>query len=353
MGRPGPRRPLHPRCLWLFCAVIGLFGQADAHGGVLVDSAPAEFRRAVVTVAEENDLIMNTDRHYTQGLKVSYLGRETDANARAPFWLDRFPSVHFTAKTARIGFQLGQHIYTPADITTRELIESDRPYAGWLYAGPVAQRRGSSFGLEAMETIGLELGVIGRYSLGRDAQNYVHHLRGFALAEGWDNQLANEPGLALRLHRVWRWSPLDREGIGLDFLPHLGFSLGNIETAARIGGGVRAGWNLPDDFGVRTVDSLIPMGGGRVPGKTSPGFGVYYYSLWEGRAVGYTAFLDGNLFRSSHRVAKHVLVAEWKNGVAVVFRRFEFGITHVYRTREFARQTERDRFGSIWVKWKF
>lgn len=314
------------------------------------ETPPSGEQGAVLVIMEENDLVVQTDRHYTQGLKFSYLLPDRSA----PRWLrnvsQALPPPGLKAVHDKPGFVFGQSIFTPADNRSTELIINDRPYAGWLYGGATLQRRGKIGGdWLGMESLELDLGIIGPESLAQEAQTWVHQIRGFDIFYGWDNQLKTEPGVALRY--VWsaRYCPSDRAWF--DLIPHAGFSLGNVETAGRIGAQIRLGVNLPGDSGVRTISSLsLPSGGPMGPGKQ---FGWYVFGEAEGWAVGYTVFLDGNIFRPSHSVQKEPLVAEFKTGVVFAFSAVEVGAAYVYRTREFETQEQDNSYGSLFVKVKF
>lgn len=307
----------------------------------------------VFTFVEENDLVVDTDRHYTQGIKLSYL----EADGQLPRWLARFsrklPSLGFSNAVERIGFAIGQNIFTPADITARELLANDRPYAGWLYTGLILQRRGfSDTGHLTLEHFQLDLGVIGPESLAREAQTWVHEIRGINTPKGWDHQLKTEPGIALKYLRIWRISP-DNEQRVFDLMPLMGSSLGNVETSVRAGASLRLGWNLPDDFGAQTISSLMTTEGGWSPNRTQSRWGFYVFSGVEGSIVLYTAFLNGNLYRDSHRIDGEPFVGEWKSGAVAVLGRVETGFTYVFRTREFIGQTEDNGYGSVFIKVKW
>jgi Uncharacterized protein conserved in bacteria (DUF2219) len=82
-------------------------------------------------IQEENDvfgLTRRSDNFYTQGLRVG---------AR---WAPRsgFRFVHEDGASELWGFEFGQNIYTPSDISLTDLavLRRDRPYAGYLYVGP-------------------------------------------------------------------------------------------------------------------------------------------------------------------------------------------------------------------------
>src|SRR5205085_7821823 len=90
------------------------------------------------TVSSENDkYFAGTDRHYTNGFKLTWLG-ETDLNKSRRFvqqaanfipWMDpAHRDWHY-----KVGFAFGHNIYTPGDTDTAAPLPGDRPYAAWMY----------------------------------------------------------------------------------------------------------------------------------------------------------------------------------------------------------------------------
>jgi len=308
----------------------------------------------VFTVIEENDYVFDTDRHYTQGIKLAYVQADGDL----PRWMSelsaRIPALGFTPRADKFGYEVGQSIYTPADISAKQAVPDDRPYAGWLYAGLILQRRGPPRGEQlTKESFQLDIGIIGPQSLAEDAQKSFHKLGPSDTPKGWKHQLETEPGFVLKYQRSWRLSASDPVRRFFDFIPQAGASLGNVNTSAQLGATLRLGWNLPDDFGAQTIDSLTAPGGGCSRTPKDRQWGFYLFSGVEGATVLYNAFLDGNLFRESQQVAKEPFVGEWRSGVVFVLRRVEVGYACVYRSREFVKQAEHDRFASAFFKYKF
>ena len=311
---------------------------------------------AVHTMIEENDLVVNTDRHYTQGVKFSFL----HADGVMPDWLATFarsiPRIGVSeAGRIKFGYQLGQSIYTPADLTATRLLTDDRPYAGWLYTGWILQRRGTVGQSEwpVLENFQIDVGIIGPHSLAEETQIAVHEFRNFATPRGWRNQLHDEPGLAVKYQRAWLFSPTLTESRLVDLIPTAGVSLGNVETSFRVGAMLRLGVNIPPDFGVSTISSLATTEGGRPADHTGSRYGFYVFTAGEAWTVLYTAFLDGNLFRRSHRVDKIPFVTERKAGIVFVLDRVELAVTYVYRTPQFDGQRQDDGYGSVSLKIKF
>ena len=311
----------------------------------------AERRGAILEVDEENDWFAGTDRHYTQGARMVYLGAERSAEQG---WTAGWPAIVIRPAAVRWGAELGQSIYTPENLAARLPVNYDRPYAGWLYAGAVLQRRGTTAGgLPAWENIRLQLGVIGPASLAEAQQELAHFIGGFQKAYGWANQLHNEPGLALKVQRAWRLAPWKGLADNVDVIPHAGGSLGNVDTSLRAGALLRLGWRLPDDFGVQTIDSLALSAGGRSASAADRTRSCYFFGGIEGRAVAYNAFLDGDLFQNSQSVDKRPFVFELKTGLAIQWNRVDLAFSLVFRSEEFVGQNRWDDFGAIVLQWNF
>jgi len=186
----------------------------------------------------------------------------------------------------------------------------------------------------------------------------VHDLRDLPSANGWGNQLENEPGVMLIYERRHRWvRPLGRGGWGCDLISNVGGTLGNVYTYLNAGAEVRLGWNLPADFGT----SIIRPGGDtngpssaadpRLNGPRS--FGFHLFAGVSGRVVLRDVFLDGNTFDDSHEIDKEPLVGDYVVGASFVFRQWKVSYAQNFRTREFERQPSQHNFGSVSISWTF
>jgi hypothetical protein len=214
----------------------------------------------------------------------------------------------------------------------------------------ILQRRGVGLGdLLTLENLQLDLGIIGPDSLGGQMQTWYHH----QAPRGWSHQLEDEPGVALRYGRSWLIALPSLDQHYFDIIPHAGLSAGNVDTSFRVGAMLRAGWNIPDDFGVQAIDSLTTSEGGWSASQSNRDWGFYVFSGVEGRAQLYTAFLDGNIFHDSHHVDKEPFVGEWRSGLVLVLKRLELAYTHVLRTEDFRKQTVGQTYGSMTIRYKF
>lgn len=312
----------------------------------------------------ENDVFANTDRSYTNGLRLSWVSPDIDNylyDPDLPDWLRDvnrwFVPIYPIAEDItddvkrNLVFTIGQQMYTPNDRERTDIINDDRPYAGWLYAG---------FGYHAktankLNSVELNLGIVGPAALARETQNFTHRLINSDLFRGWDNQLKNEPGIQLvyehknRLAKQWLYG-----NFGYDFIVHGGGSLGNVATYLNTGAEVRLGFDLPDDFG---TSALRPGGDNSAPGdldsRNYQGWGAHAFVSLDGRWVLHNIFLDGNSYRDSHSVDKKHFVADMAFGVAVVYHNWKVSYAHIHRTKEFASQRKPQRYGSLTVSYSY
>ncbi|GDY20906.1 membrane protein [Verrucomicrobiota bacterium] len=354
--------PAHPLSLPTIGGLFPTGLRALAGGLALLAAGSPHLARAqsiatnqgrVFSVLEENDMVVKTDRHYTQGLKISYLQADGDVPRVAARMLELVPSVAYQPNALKFGYQIGQSMFTPANIRTRAALPADRPYGGWLYTGLILQRRGETRGgTPVLENFAIDLGIVGPESLAEEAQTWVHELRGRPLPLGWRHQLRTEPGINLKYERSYLFRSSWTNRFAMDLIPRGGFSVGNVDTSLRFGGMFRAGWNLPGNFGLQTVDSLTTPEGGHPPGRVdwSRRLGVWAFVGTEGRLVGHNIFLDGNLYQSSQHVEKELLIGELRTGFAVQLGRCLLGFTQVFRTPEFRKQPEHDAYGSVFAQ---
>ena len=324
-----------------------------------------EARRSdTLTLYLENDLFAfdHNDRYYTHGTKISWISRDLSDYrdiVAVPPWMhrlmERMPFVNDPGDQRSVSVSLGQNIYTPEDKERSDLILDDRPYAGVTYLGLGLHSKNES----QMDTLEFDIGVVGRHSYAEDCQQEVHRWVDSVKPKGWSHQLHDEPVLNMYFERKWRaLQTRSSEGLGFDCIPHLGVAVGNAYTGVNLGGQVRFGWNIPNDFGTYLIrpgsDSSAPLDDAD-PRFFRPfhRFGVHLFLAVDGNAVARNILLDGNTFRDSHSVDKKPFVADFIGGIGMIIHRFKITYSYVYRTKEFETQKDEQHFGAISVSFTF
>jgi hypothetical protein len=333
-----------------------------------VDTNPdPDEERSIFTLQIENDFfnpIGKSDRDYTNGIRFGWLspalpdlptGIATLLTVPTFFGEDPVSSV-----TRRVGISFGQNIYTPQDTQTSQPIPNDRPYAGWLYASIALQSTYKRLNKETnkeepvrLDTLALDLGLVGPAAGGEFVQNNFHTLIGVDKSFGWANQLYNEPTIDLTFERRWRTGHqtlIDNPKFEWDFIPSIGATVGNVATYARAGGIVRIGKELRNDFGPPRSRPALPGS----EGFTGDGFGWYFFAGLGGEAVARNMFLDGNTAGNDIvHVTHRPFVGEAQVGLAFLYNGVRVTWTQVLRTPDFFERNRWDQFGSINVTFRY
>jgi len=315
-----------------------------------------------LTLYMENDLFYDTDRQYTHGTKISWISPDLSDyrdNPLIPPWsyslIECLPFINEPGYQRSVSFSVGQNIYTPEDTKRSGLISDDRPYAGITYLALGFHSKNSL----RMDTLEFDVGIVGRHSYAEDCQKFIHESIDSADPKGWKNQLHDEPICNIFFERKWRSVALRwKNGLGFDCIPHIGSGIGNAFTGVNVGGEIRYGWNLPNDFGTYIIrpgsDSNAPVD------DTDPRFfhflrrfGIHFFLAADGAAVAHNILLDGNTFRDSHSVDKEPFVACFVGGIGCIVNRFKITYSHVYLTKEFKTQEKEQEYGAISVSYTF
>ncbi len=309
------------------------------------------------TLYWENDAFTGTDSNYTNGFKLTWAKTYTkkrEASGGLTTWMvDHLPFINDPQSRRSTSLSIGQNIYTPVDTQTSELIEDDRPYAGYSYVGfGFVSQKG-----RRRDVWEIDIGVVGPLSQGQTVQDFVHDKLDFDRAKGWDNQLDDEIALEAVCESKWRlWRTSQWHGIGFDFIPHLGGQIGNVAIYANTGFEVRFGWYVPRDFG------SCPIRPGCDIGDTNKGvaheysqskYGAHWFASVDGRVVFRDIFLDGNTFQESHSVEKEPFVADLMTGIAMRFGSLQLSYAYLLRTREFEEQEKSHNFGAFDLTYTF
>jgi lipid A 3-O-deacylase len=322
--------------------------RADVEAEVPVERARTA---PVFSLYFENDYFGGEDRRYTNGVKLSWVSGDLSDWGKEGWrqtLIESLPFVNQPDRQKNLGVALGQNIYTPDDTSLAVPDPTDRPYAGWTYL----EFSFISKTDRMMDTVAIQLGIVGPKSYADETQRIVHEWINDDVPAGWDSQLENEPGINLVAERKWRlYGRTFGDTLGVDFIPHVGASLGNVQTYANAGGQVRLGFNLPSDFGVNLI-----RGGGAVSTPVNDAdprvsatrdWSFFIFGGVDGRAVAQDIFLDGNTFRDSASVDKKNFVGDAYYGFGVILGTWQLTYTEAVRTLEFDGQDGKSYFGSV------
>ncbi|MDR2430060.1 MAG: lipid A deacylase LpxR family protein [Puniceicoccales bacterium] len=300
---------------------------------------------AAVAFVAENDFRWS-DKYYTNGLGLAYTTPEvfTGATGGVPrFFQDLVALTPLSgAQNAghRLHFALAHEIYTAKNEYSPAYHRDDHPYAGLFHATLGI----SSETPRRMDTLEMSLGIIGPSAQGRRVQNQWHRLVGDPLVRGWGAQLRDEPVIQLAWERTWRIGWELGGTLRTDLLPRVGLEAGTVRDVASLGVQWRAGWNVPGDFGLRTLRA--PAGAALRPARSEGLHGAapdafYFFIDAQGEAWAWNAMLDGNAWRAGGgRVRSYPFVAQVAAGFAAHWGGWRLGFAQVVRSKEFATQDD-------------
>lgn len=257
-----------------------------------------------------------TDRHYTNGMGASVAWRPDWAQGLAE-WLpalgERFDFDRPESDArASVGLLIGHEFFTPEEILPFVPRPTDRPYAGYVYAGAFFQRQARTHDDEPRQAVfdhvQLDIGLVGQSSQADKIQREIHRWRDLDFPNGWEAQLTDEPTAQLTWRRKWR-EPIGSFAVrGLDLdaevIPQVRARVGTVYIDAEVGVLLRIGHNLPDDFGPNFLRDI-----GAFTGDASArGWSGYGFVGGSIRAVGHDIFLDGGVFENGPSVNHEALV---------------------------------------------
>ncbi len=279
----------------------------------------------------ENDMLASSDRYYTNGIKFG---------GGVPLDILQVPAAELLRQlapvggsTVHLGMFFGQNLYTPRSITTSTPQPFDRPWAAWLYLGGVAQRAKDN----RLDTVELDVGIVGPSALGREVQSGWHKLINSPEPMGWHTQIPNEPAFLVSYLAKSKHVLGSPAGIDLEVVPHGGITVGTVMTLARGGGIVRLGRHMTG-FGPDTIEPggamLQNMRRDIEPGRSN-NLEWYVFAGVDHRLVAHNIFLDGTVFRDSPSVQRRPHVYDLTLGFSMRIDPVRFSLTRVQRSEEF------------------
>lgn len=285
-------------------------------------SAPAEF-----SLKEENDVWLDSDNDYTQGLELEWMGSvAVDKNNRP----------------ARTGLSLRNVFYTPADIENPEPQPDDHPWAG-LTALTLKQQRQLNNTFREDQFM---VGVVGEWSYSEQIQTKFHKLIKDRLPLGWHNQLKNEVVANWIRTLIYPMYTIGKpKYLSADVAATCGWALGTAVVYGEGGALVRAGWNMP----AHRITFINPSALRLEPT-------AYVFGRAQGRYYLHNIMLSGSLFQSGPEVDMTPFVTDYQIGTTFGAKNLKFDgsswdamvtLGYTQRSEEYDLQDGTSQFGTI------
>ena len=270
----------------------------------------------------ENDLVADSDKHYTHGTRLSY-----------SYLLD---NNSFSDKTVARTWSLGQYIYTPSDISFETIQFMDRPYNGWLYGASSIM----VYDKKELDSLEINLGLTGKWSLADKTQIFIHKLIHSKEPRGWDTQLKERVGVNLTYIKKYKW-----KWDYADCIVKGNITAGTIHINTGVGGLIRFGYNIPDDFGITRMEPLS---------RSLSKLGFYGIIETSGRYIAFNQILEG--YRSDHvkeiyGIHAEDMVGDLDMGCGLSYGCFNLIYLYNIRSKEFKQQKEHNEFGTVVISW--
>ena len=244
---------------------------------------------AGVQVYWDNDAFAKshkTDRWYTNGIRVAFTYNKPPTVEAAKLLQNASELLLWDEVKPTLTYSFGQSMYTPGDITIPGPQINDRPWAAFLYYGVTAHAVKET----EFRTSELKIGLTGKYALGEQVQQGVHHLIASNQPVGWDQQVRSRLGLQLSHARTYRvLGDVNRSLFG--FQVGWGAALGTLRSYGTASAAFTFG-----DLSARTAPLLIGNEGDFVIqdfGKSGQFRRPFAFIAANYTAVAYNYFLEG------------------------------------------------------------
>lgn len=298
------------------------------------------YQKHFFSIITQNDSYFNVkiDRYYTAGHGILYSSPEGKYGI-----LDK---IGFLKGNTSWSFAINQSIYAPKDRHDPNPPKGSHPYAGYLNIGFLWHHRNEN----ALENLGIRIGITGWPSFAKEVQCFVHSLFGTVVLPGWGTQIEIEP--IINLHYDWTYRVLLAEfGVfSLDLLPYIDTALGNANIYIKGGAIFRIGHHLSSTF---LPQGIAGENGGSNTGRVyADGLGYYLFLGSYGGYVARKMFIEGNSF-SSKRAEIIPWVGGLVGGLAIVSGNMSFSYEFFYISKEFREQDRAHGVGSLVFSWSF
>ena len=308
-------------------------------------SAETGFSKGALSLFLENDVLVGTDRYYTNGLLIRWLSPEFSPASPASDgqeWLKRLACSLSPLKGKEyrqaLSVAVVQKMFTSEDITI-----ADPDPDSWPYSGTAAVEFGfQSRSPDRLDSYVFSIGIIGKHSYAGGFQTFLHRLFDFKPPMGWHHQIRDRFLLNIYYESILQQAHWEGTGsFALELFTNCGAGVGNGFIGT--GGGLllRAGWNLPRNFGPSRIRSrgeflLRPER-----------FGIGFYGAIDGRWALHDIILDDSLETGPNGPRRKPIYGEVSAGLEIFTGSFTIAFSGILWSRRLASQRRPHIFGSL------
>jgi lipid A 3-O-deacylase len=262
----------------------------------------------------DNDFFSATDQYYTQGIDAELvLPQMSKLFTNKLLLRPKYRNTYF-------GVGLQHNGFTPASISSDDILYNDRPFAAVLLAktfaialDPIRKQRFSS---------SLYLGVIGHAAGAKEMQEYIHDKLNNITPHGWQHQINNDLALNYQVHY---------EKQILTYKRLLSVSVGGGGNAGTLNIGASGTISVIAGYFTNPYDAH---------NSATHKWSVYGYLNSEGRYIVYNASLQGGMLnkRSPYTLSATEItraVARLRYGVRLSYSGIYLEYFKALQTREF------------------
>lgn len=305
-----------------------------------------------LSLSWDNDLMTGQDRGYTNGLRLSYLGKAAEKkrncttcpSARARDLLTPLPGIGASGNNHALAWSLRQLMITPQNIEARQPQYNDIPYTGYLSGGATLW----SWNDRSITGYGVLAGVVGPDSLAEEAQKWVHGVTGSTDPKGWDNQLGTDwVGGIQAQHARQLFSTGTTDDLQHDVNWLAGARASSFVSNVQFGMGWRFGTNLPNNFISDYASLSSSMGMPGILDAPGPGWSVFVGALGEWVPYSYLEERSGRYQYDQAPVVGHA-------GIGASWHTQDVHLSVSLRTTTSQDATNKDplSFGTVSLVWR-
>lgn len=288
-----------------------------------------------ISFITDNDLYVSVirDRYYTSGIFLGYKFLSKNKNEGI--------------EKRIVEWQLRHEMYTPYKSTVTNILEHDRPFAGYLYG---------SFGInrvyknQQILKTSVQLGVIGANAKAKELQEFIHDIYGFKKAVGWDYQIKN--ALAINFKADYIKPLFKNENKTLDILWQNNINIGTVYTNTSTGFYTRIGLKP-----LQKITNSIAFGTNLNDNQNNSFRKIesFFYVNPMIRYNLYDATIQGSFLNKTSEVTREIMpfVFDVELGIKFTANRFNFGYAFIYNTSKSKdlRYTYGHKYGTISVNY--